>query len=101
SDQLTLTFVPTANLPVSTVFTISITGLRDTDGNALSFTPTTFTTSSSSTPDTTGPSVTSFVPAGGATNVALSSTITVNINSPIDPATVRTNTGSIDSFAVF
>ena len=101
ADQLSLTFTPTANLSTSTTYTISIAGLRDTDGNALTpFTPTTFTTSSSSTADTTRPSVISFVPANGATEVALNSTITINIDKPINPASVRTNTGS-DSLAVF
>jgi hypothetical protein len=103
ADQLSLTFTPTANLSTSIIYTISIAGLRDTDGNALTpFTPTTFTTGSSSTPDTTQPSVTSFVPAGGTTNVALSSTITINISKPINPVSVRTDTNTgTDSFAVF
>ena len=102
-DQLSLVFTPTANLSVSTVYTVSISGLRDTEGNALAaFSPTTFTTSSSSTADKTAPSVTSFVPASGATGVALNSTITININKPINPATVRTDTNnSTDSLAVF
>jgi sporulation-control protein spo0M len=103
ADQLSLTFTPTGNLSTSTTYTISIAGLRDTDGNALTpFTPTTFTTSSSSVADTTHPSVSSFVPADAATNVALNSTITLNINKPINPASVRTDTNTgTDSFAVF
>jgi len=102
SDQLSLTFTPAANLAPSTVYTISISGLRDITGNAMTaFTPTTFTTSSSSTPLTTRPSVISVIPVGSATNVALNSTIILNVNAPIDPTTIRTDTGNIDSLAVF
>ena len=101
ADQLSLTFTPTANLSISTVYTISIGGLRDIEGNALTpFTPTTFTTSASAVPDTTHPTVT-FAPAQGATNVALNSTVTLNVNEPINAATVRTDTtNSTDTFAV-
>ncbi len=97
TDHLSLTLTPTAILSVSTTYTVSISGLRDIDGNAMSpFTPTTFTV-----PDTTSPTAT-FVPANGATGVALNSTITINFNAPIDVASVRTNTAnSTDSFAVF
>jgi hypothetical protein len=102
SDQTSLTLTPTANLAVSTVYTVTIAGLRDLDGNALPTFTSTFTTSASSVPDTTAPAVTSIVPAGGSTGVALTSTITININSPINPASVNTDvTHSDASLAVF
>jgi Bacterial Ig-like domain len=103
TDQLSLTFTPTANLSPTTTYTVSVAGVRDIAGNPMvPFTPTTFTTNGTSTPDLTRPSVTSFVPAASATNVALNSTITININKPINPASVRTDTNnSTDSLAVF
>ncbi|MBI4849374.1 MAG: Ig-like domain-containing protein, partial [Nitrospirae bacterium] len=46
--------------------------------------------------DTTAPSVTSTVPANGATGVALNSTVTVNWNEPVDCATVTTTSVTVN-----
>ncbi len=43
-------------------------------------------------PDTTPPTISSTVPAGGATGVALGTTVSANFSEPLDPATVNTNT---------
>jgi hypothetical protein len=96
-----ITLNPTANLATSTLYTVTINGLRDYTGNVIGAVNSTFTTSASATNDVTGPSVTSFVPANNATNVALNSTVTYNINEPIDPTSVRTNEGNADTIAVF
>jgi hypothetical protein len=42
--------------------------------------------------DTTGPTITTVTPASGATNVDVSTTVTVTFNEPIDPATISSNT---------
>ena len=100
TDLVTLTFTPTSNLAVSTAYTVSITGIRDTAGNTLTPFSGTFTTGASATPDTTRPTVTSTLPANGATNVALNNTITLNFSEPMNPSSFVTNTGS-DSLAIF
>ncbi len=70
TDRRTLLFTPAANLAVSTSYTVQISGLRDSSGNTMSPVSSAFTTRASSTPDTTAPTVVSFSPSNGATNVA-------------------------------
>ncbi len=100
TDQVTLTFTPTANLAVSTAYTVSVNGFRDTSGNTVTPFGSTFTTGSSATPDLTRPSITSTIPANGATNVALNSPITLVFSEPMNPSSFFTNVAS-NSFALF
>ncbi len=83
SDQLSLLFTPGANLAVSTTYTVQISGLRDSSGNSMSPVTSTFTTSASPTADTIAPTVLSFSPVNGATNVAVSSSIVMTVSEPI------------------
>ena len=90
----TVTITPTAALTKSKTYTISVvggaSGVKDVAGNALaqSFTST-FTTVAA---DTTPPTVSSFNPANGATNVATSATITVTFSEAINASTVTSST---------
>ncbi len=60
TDRLGFLFTPAANLAVSTTYTLQIGPLRDSSGNTMAAVVTSFTTSASPTPDTTGPTVVSF-----------------------------------------
>lgn len=99
ADQQTLTFTPTGNFAASTPYTVLVSGFTDVSGNAVTSATSTFTTGTIAI--TTAPSVTSIVPVASANNVPVNTTITISINSQINPASVVTNTNSIDSLAVF
>lgn len=81
-------FSPTANLPVNTTCTATITtGAKDTTGIALASNFVwTFTTGA--TADVTRPTVTLSVPAAGATGVATNTAITATFSEDMDPATI-------------
>ena len=80
---VTATFTPAANLPPSTTFTGTITtGAKDPAGNALATNFFwTFTTGAI-------PTVTSTVPANGATGVPLNQAISATFSEPMNPATI-------------
>jgi len=66
---------------------------RDAAGNLTTSAPVTVTVSnSSSTPDTTPPTVTSTSPANGSTGVGVVGNITVYVSEALDPATVTSST---------
>ena len=92
SDLQTITFKPTANLAVSTNYTVNVSGFTDITGNLVTPFTGTFTTNSSVVPDTVRPIITSTIPANGATGVATNATITINYSKPIDPITVNSST---------
>ena len=92
SDLQTITFKPTANLAVSTNYTVNISGFTDITGNALTPFSGTFSTNSSSVPDTIRAIITSTVPANAATGVATNATITINYSKPIDPISANSST---------
>src|SRR6202795_5242352 len=86
-SSATATFSPAANLPPSTTFTGTITtGARDPAGNALA--------SNFVWRFTTGaiPTVTSTVPANGATGVPLNQAISTTFSEPMNAATITTAT---------
>ncbi len=86
------TFSPTANLPMNTTCTGTITsGAQDTAGVALANAFIwTFTTGA--TADTTQPTVTLTVPAAGAVDVATNTRITATFSEDMDPATITGTT---------
>ena len=91
SDGVTLTFVPTSLLTVSTGYNVSVGGFSDIDGNAV----TTFT--SSFTTGTTGYGSGSFTlvstsPANGATGISVTSPVTFTMSNLINAASVNANT---------
>ena len=92
SDLLTFTFHPRGNLAVSTNYTVNISGFTDIAGNTLTPFSGTFSTNSSTVPDTIRAIITSNVPANLATGVATNATITINYSKPIDPITVSSST---------
>ena len=83
------TITPTSPLATSKTYTISVVGgfqgLKDVAGNPLAqnFTST-FTTAAAQQQDTTPPTVTSFSPANGATNVAIATPITVSFSEALE-----------------
>jgi len=83
ADRLSLVFTPGANLAVSTGYTVQIGGLRDSGGNTMAPVVSSFTTSASPAADTTAPTVVSFSPTSGATNISVSSPIVMTVSEPI------------------
>ena len=91
ADRRTIKLTLSGTLAPSTAYTLNVSGARDTTGNQMSPFSAPFTTADSSTPDTTAPTVVSFNPANGATNVALTPPITITVSEPIDPSRVGPN----------
>ncbi len=86
-----LTLTPVELLPSSASCTISVDGVLDLAGNLLAAPSVTgFTTSTGV--DLIRPAVSTAVPAGNATGVSRSTTVTVTFNDRIQPATVTTAT---------
>jgi hypothetical protein len=92
---VTATFTPLAGLAANSLFTATITtGAQDLSGNALASNYVwTFTTGA--TPDTTPPTVSSTVPAGSATNVAVGSALAATFSKAMNPLTIGTATFSL------
>ena len=88
----TLTFTPTSNLAVSTLYTATITtGAKDLAGNALASNYVwTFTTGTSI--GTIAPELVSTVPANTATNVPLNQAISATFTEAMNPLTITTAT---------
>ena len=85
-----LTFTPSTALAANTTYTVAIPDgqLADLSGNFDPFSSS-FTTGSSSTPDTTSGTITSITPSSGATNVALNTNIVVQLSKAVDPLSVN------------
>jgi hypothetical protein len=83
SDHMSLTFVPSAPLNVSTSYTIQISGLNDAEGNTITTFTSSFQTGASAVPDTTAPTVTGISPANGTTGVAVNSKVVITLSKPI------------------
>ena len=88
-------FVPSSNLALNTLYTATITtGAQDVAGNALVGNYVwSFTTGASA--DKTPPTVTSTIPANGATQVTPSANVTVIFSEPMNPLTVSTATFTV------
>jgi uncharacterized protein (TIGR03437 family) len=89
---VTATFTPLAALVPSLPFTATITtGVQDLSGNALAATYVwTFTTGAA--PDLTPPTVSSTVPANGATNVPIGNALSATFDEAMNPLTINTAT---------
>jgi Bacterial Ig-like domain/Bacterial TSP3 repeat/Bacterial Ig-like domain (group 2) len=97
-----LLFTPSVNLDTDMLYTVFVDGFRDLAGNPVQTFDSTFTTSSSSAPDVTGPQVVSINPPDGAVDVDPNSTIVITFDDFIDPFSVSNNTISIfPSFGTF
>jgi hypothetical protein len=88
----TLTFIPTANLAASTLFTATITtGVTDLAGNALASNYVwSFTTGSAVT--VIPPQLVSTVPLNAATNVPLNQAVSATFTKAMNPLTITTAT---------
>lgn len=85
----TAIFTAANNLAANTTYTATITtGARDLAGNASQANTWSFTTTAGA--DATAPVVNSTDPANAASGVAISSTINVSFNEPMDPVTITT-----------
>jgi hypothetical protein len=89
SDQVTLTWVPLANLSTSTKYNVTVAGFADTQGNAVASFTSSFTTGSNGTPVGAG-SLTAVLtsPVNTAVNVSNNARIDVTFSEVIDLATV-------------
>ncbi|MEX0679332.1 MAG: N,N-dimethylformamidase beta subunit family domain-containing protein, partial [Pirellulales bacterium] len=95
SSTNTATLTPTSALAASTTYTIVVkggsAGVKDQVGNALvSDVTSSFTTAAAA--DTTAPTVTSFNPANGASNVAAGAAPTVTFSETLNVSTINTGT---------
>jgi hypothetical protein len=92
----TATFTPTSNLPVSTLFTATITtGVTNLAGVAIASNHVwTFTTGTAT--DTTAPTVTLTDPLNGAIGVALSKSVKATFSKAMDPLTITTTTFTLE-----
>ena len=88
-DRRTLTFIADDPLLPNTTYEVTIRDLRDLGGNTMAPIIVTFTTTASSTPDTTRPSVSSVSPVNGAGSVAVGTAVVVTFNEVIDPTSVN------------
>jgi methionine-rich copper-binding protein CopC len=85
-----LTFAPTSALAASTMYTVSVSGFTDANGNAVTPFSSSFTTGTLS--GTGGLSFTGANIGWGATVTNPSQPIVMTFSQPLDPATVNTNT---------
>ncbi len=92
TNPTTLSFTPSAALSPSTTYTLSAGGFTDLAGNPASSFSSTFTTSSSATAVSSGPSVQSVTPTNGATSVPVGSAITLTYSAAIDPLSANSST---------
>ncbi|MBI4691319.1 MAG: Ig-like domain-containing protein, partial [Nitrospirae bacterium] len=89
---VTASFIATSSLSYSTTYTATITtGVKDLAGNAMT-SPYSWSFTTGSAPDTTAPTVISTSPADGATNISVTTTITVTFSETMDSSTINTTT---------
>jgi hypothetical protein len=81
--------VPHSPLPEATLMMLTVDGVEDVAGNAVLLHTTQFTTRSG--PDVTAPQVLRTNPFNGAAEVPVNTVISVELNEPIDPVTVNSN----------
>ena len=99
ADRRVLTLVPAAVLAPSTLYTLTVSGVRDGAGNAQAPFSSSFTTSVTDDADVTGPTVIGFVPESGSAGVPTTSAITVTFSEPIDRGSVTPDSVSVFAFA--
>jgi hypothetical protein len=95
SDGVTLTFLPSTTLTASKVYTISVSGFVDVEGNSVTPFTSTFTAGTSSY----GPQtfkLSSTTPANKATGVSVTSPVTFTMTNLIDAASVNNQTVEVE-----
>jgi len=100
-DNVTLTFAPTNNalLLPNTNYAVSVSGVKDVDGNVMSPYSWNFTTSNSSVGDTTQGTVL-VSPANGATNVPVNTPIVLTFSKLVDPLSVNSQSVNVNDNTV-
>jgi large repetitive protein len=95
SDGVTLTFVPSAALTASKVYTILVSGFADIEGNSVTPFTSTFTAGTSSYSSHTF-KLSSTTPANKATGVSVTSPVTFTMTNLINAASVNTQTVQVE-----
>jgi hypothetical protein len=95
SDGVTLTFDPSALLTASKVYTISVSGFADIDGNSVTPFTSTFTAGTSSY-GASSFKLSSTTPLNKATGVSVTSPVTFTMSNLIDAASVNTQTVEVE-----
>ncbi|MGN6575118.1 MAG: N,N-dimethylformamidase beta subunit family domain-containing protein, partial [Nocardioides sp.] len=85
SATRTATLTPNAALTASTTYTARVSGATDASGNAMDPVSWTFTTAAA---DTTKPTITSRVPAPGATGVSSGTKVSAVFDEPVQQSTI-------------
>jgi hypothetical protein len=93
ADRMTVTLTPAAALTASTLYRVNVSGLTSVAGIAVAAASSTFTTGTA----VTGPqlAVSSFVPANGAADVSVTSTIRATFNAPVDSTSITVSTMNV------
>jgi hypothetical protein len=94
ADRRTITVTPDVALSTGAAYSLSLDGLCDYAGNALVTTVLSFTTAASGAADTTGPVLQAIVPASNATDVAVTSTVTITYDEALSLLTAPVVTGA-------
>lgn len=91
---VTAVFTPAATLNTNTTYLATLTaGVTDLSGNAMAANYTwSFTTASTIPVTVVVPTITSTMPAAGATAVTVSTNVVVNFSEPMNPLTIGTST---------
>lgn len=84
NNRMTYTFTADNNLDPDTLYTLSIGGLCDYAGNVITTTTYDFTTNSSTSEDTTGPTLVSMTPAHTSTGIDVNTSIVLEYNEDVD-----------------
>src|SRR5215471_3898888 len=93
SNLQTITFKATNNLSPNTLYTVTLSGFTDLQGNLVTPYTGMFTTGTST--DTVQPIILSTTPANGASNVAVTSTIVVKFSKSINPLTLNSSSFNV------
>jgi hypothetical protein len=91
SNATTLAFSPSAALIASTVYNVSVSGFKDTEGNTITAFASSFTTGTTSFGSGSF-TLNGTSPASGATNVSVTSPVTFTMSNLINPASVNNST---------
>jgi hypothetical protein len=86
STNTYVTFTPVEPLPASTTIKLTISGVQDVAGNTVTAHSSTFVTGAAA--DTTAPTVVSYSPANGATNVPTNASAVLQFSEPMNLSSI-------------
>jgi len=101
NDRLSITFAPTLNLSARTTYTVVVQNVREAGGNLMAQPPfqSSFTTGLAANKTTPGSVFTN--PPNGATGVETNAPFRIMFSTPVDPATLTSQTFSITDQTTF